>query len=87
MLKTAEEVNAIVTNHSTVALMVQKLTDVRMATAGGVGGDYVEVPAGTGRWYQVVAVDDVAKGFTNEYRMAVCQSTNQHVGTWPFPYP
>lgn len=34
-------------------------------------GDIVEVPAGTGRYYRVFAVDDVARGFGNEYRFCV----------------
>lgn len=33
--------------------------------------DTVEVPAGTGRYYQVHRVDDVARGFANEYRCAL----------------
>jgi len=30
-----------------------------------------EVPAGSGRIYQIWSVDDVAKGYPNEYRFAV----------------
>lgn len=41
---------------------------------GGMGlGSHVstliECPAGTGRYYRVLWVDDVAKGFNNEYRV------------------
>jgi hypothetical protein len=41
--------------------------------------DLVEVPAGSGRYYEVWVVDDVAKGFFNEYRqgliLAIAQPT------------
>lgn len=33
--------------------------------------DFVEVPAGTGRFYIVTTIDDVAKGFPNEFRVAL----------------
>lgn len=44
---------------------------------------YVEVPSGSGRIYSVVIVDDVARGFANEYRIAYIEK----VGTWPTPIP
>jgi hypothetical protein len=31
----------------------------------------VEVPSGSGRYYVVVAVDDVGRGFLNEHRYAL----------------
>jgi len=34
-------------------------------------GDCMEIPAGSGRYYWIVGVDDVAKGFSNEYRLAM----------------
>jgi hypothetical protein len=34
-------------------------------------GDAVEVPQGSGRWYSVVSVDSVARGFANEFLCAV----------------
>jgi hypothetical protein len=46
-------------------------------------GDVVEVPAGSGRFYTCVALDDVAKGFPNEFRLGVLQPQ----GNWPFPIP
>jgi len=62
--------------------------------------DRVEVPAGTGRYYFIVGVDDVAKDFDNEYRLAFLISTAFYEGTvwnggahwpyappWPRPYP
>lgn len=51
------------------SLLLPKLTDIRDQT-NGIAADYVEVPAGSQRWYLVGLVDDVAKGFTNEYRFA-----------------
>lgn len=62
-------------------LLLPPLTDVRDKLNTG-GGDLVEVPAGSGRYYQVMAVDDVAKGFPNEYRWAALIK----VGT-PTPMP
>lgn len=45
--------------------------------------DFVEVPAGSGRGYTVVGVDDVGKGFANEYRTAVIMKNAK----WPIPAP
>ena len=44
--------------------------------------DVVEVPAGTGRYYVVFSVDDVHKGFTNEYRFANIGQLF-YEGPWP----
>ena len=63
-------------------LLVPKLTDVRDAYSPG-GADLIECPAGSNRWYQANYVDDVAKGFPNEYRKVfLCKA-----GTWPSPIP
>lgn len=51
-----------------VELLMPKLVDVRAAW-NGVQADVVEVPAGSRRAYFVFAVDDVGKGFSNEYRL------------------
>lgn len=45
--------------------------------------DWVEVPLGSGAFYAVIAVWDVAKGFTNEYREAAIIPA----GAFPEPYP
>lgn len=75
-------------------LLVPALTDVRdFSTVGAVGSyDMVEVPAGTGRWYRVGIVDDVGKGFPNEYRMLgimkICEflDSTEYAGLfWPTP--
>ena len=52
-----------------VYLLVPKLTDIHHARVLG-GTDYVEVPAGTLRFYRVDQVDDVGRGYPNEYRQA-----------------
>jgi hypothetical protein len=38
-------------------------------TAGNSQSDWVEVPAGTGAFYKVLDVADMAKGFANEHRV------------------
>jgi len=63
-------------------LLVNALTDIRdQFTAGGAS--IVEVPQGSGRFYDVVMVEDVAKGFLNEHRMALISKR----GIWPAPIP
>lgn len=68
-------------------LLVPALTDLRSpVNQAGVSFDEVEVPAGSGRFYVVYAVDDVGKGFSNEHRCAVLvQNTGR--GLWPIPMP
>jgi hypothetical protein len=78
---------------SSPMLLVPARSDLR--DNGCVGGyDVVEVPAGTGRFYALVQVDDMARGFPNEYRIATmgkCVLNNDPVdfaGTfWPTPIP
>ena len=50
-------------------LLLPALTDIRGTPTVAIG-DAVECPAGSGVWYQVIVVQDVAKGFANEYRRA-----------------
>ena len=64
-------------------LLVPKLVDVR-GPQDTVSADLVEVPAGSGRWYVVVAVDDIGKGFSNEHRTA---SIFALAARWVAPYP
>lgn len=45
------------------------------------GKDLIECPAGSGRIYECLYVDDVAKGFANEWRFALLAK----VGQWPTP--
>ncbi len=63
-------------------LLFPALTDVRDYGSSS-GGDGIEVPAGSGRYYSVGYVDDVAKGFPNEYRMAFVAKRI----LWPTPIP
>lgn len=46
-------------------------------------GDIIEAPRGTGRFYFVRWVEDVGKGFPNEYRQAYVEACP----LWPVPYP
>lgn len=71
----------------TMSLLLPPLTDVR-SWVHYLGGawDYVEVPAGSQRFYTVADVDDIGKGFLNEHRCAVLiQSVT--IGPWPAPIP
>jgi hypothetical protein len=68
-------------------LLVPAGSDLRdgMTTSGF--RDTVEVPSGTGRFYVVWAVDDVGKGFSNEYRVATISKSTSPVFAWPEPIP
>jgi len=79
-------------------LLVPALTDIRDTSWVGalsVGFDVVEVPAGTGRWYQVTSVEDIGKGFANEHRCALLTKIYADLGgtgtyaglLWPVPMP
>jgi hypothetical protein len=64
-------------------LLLPPFIDVR-GPQDTVSFDMVEVPEGTGRWYQVTGVDDIGKGFDNEHRTA---SIYALVRGWTAPYP
>lgn len=66
-----------------VYLLLPALTDIRGRWENGGPNDIVEVPAGTGRYYGVVQVEDIGKGFANEHRVAVIFQT----AAWPIPIP
>lgn len=68
------------TEGSTPMLLLPALTDIRDASVGQEA-DILECPQGSGRWYQVENVDDVGKGFPNEYRMATLRKI-YHFGGW-----
>jgi IPT/TIG domain len=53
-----------------VFLLCPKLTDIRGGNSLG-GGDVVQCPSNSGRIYDVLWVEDSAKGFQNEHRIAV----------------
>jgi len=87
---------SILSRSFTIEILCPKLTDI----AGMVGAaalDMVEIPTGSGRCYAVFAVEDVAKGFANEYRLALAiqmVGATQTLTTnpwgapiWPIPTP
>jgi hypothetical protein len=74
-------------------LLVPAFSDVRDSSCA-LFPDLIEVPAATGRWYQVNLVDDVGKGFPNEYRLVsmfkacAAQNPTEYAGlNWPNPIP
>jgi hypothetical protein len=76
-------------------LLLPAGTDVRDVSCSGSGNaDVIECPAGSGRWYQVVNVDDIGKGFGNEHRCASLVKIYEGVDSvrfaglfWPTPIP
>lgn len=64
-------------------LLCPKLTPITEQPPPMTPIPIVEVPQGTGRYYMVVWVDDVGKGFVNEYRQAQIQKMRP----WPIPIP
>ena len=78
-----------------MSLLLPPLTDVRSIVCG-YAADIVECPQHSGRIYLVVNVDDVGKGFDNEFRVATLLAASEHkfgpgsdfVGVfWPTPIP
>ena len=74
-------------------LLVPAGSDVR-DDGNATGADLIECPAGSGRWYGVLIVDDMAKGFSNEYRLVgmtkACQANDAVAWAglfWPTPIP
>lgn len=69
-------------------LRLPALTDIKLAFMGADGfvhsRTYVEVPAGTGRFYRVIDFDDAHKGFPNEYRVATLRKAFTDT-LWPDP--
>lgn len=63
-------------------ILAPRNTDIRDSQCPS-GVDTIEAPAGSGRFYFTYYVDDVAKGFGNEYRFAILFKR----GTWPQPIP
>jgi hypothetical protein len=74
-------------------LLLPAGTDVR-DLSNAITPDVAQVPAGSGRWYGINYVDDVGKGFANEYRIAFCQKIYEALDPlaypglfWPVPIP
>jgi hypothetical protein len=74
----------LLSSNESMHIALPKLTDVRGPQDMGGDPDQIECPAGTGRFYNVWFVDDVGKGFPNEYRIAGVVAT---IGSWTPPYP
>lgn len=78
-------------------LLLPKQTDLHTLLNGYAFPDLIEVPASSGRFYGLTWWEDVGKGFSNEYRLAIiCQigskfSANSAVWLgipdWPQPTP
>jgi hypothetical protein len=67
-----------------IGIALPARTDIRPNNDWGVGinGDIVECPKGSGRFYEAQFVDDVARGFSNEYRLVFCTHAQA-----PYPLP
>ncbi len=77
----------------TAFLLLPRGTDVR-SQSNGANQDIVEVPSGSSCWYQVSAWEDMALGFSNEYRIASVAKIWQGLNPtdlagclWPVPTP
>lgn len=76
-----------------MCLLLPARTDVRSTLQSGMC-DVIEIPRGTGRWYEVYAVDDMARGFDTEYRIAMVTQISEFLdpllfpgANWPVPMP
>ncbi len=74
-------------------LLVPPDTDIRDFSCA-VQDSLIEVPQGSGRYYGILVVDDIGKGFDNEHRFVslykACESTDPagFPGLfWPSPIP
>lgn len=72
----------LLSRETAMYLLLPALTDVRSMQENNAA-DTVECPAGTGRFYAVVSVDDSGKGFSNEHRVAILAA----IPPWPMPIP
>lgn len=83
------------TSQMPMTLLLPALTDIRDgSTSSPSEGDVVEVPSGSGRWYGVIYVDDIGKGFANEHRAAIIVKIYDRIAPtqfpgllWPAPIP
>lgn len=88
-LAMGKRISGSVTSTIVPQLLVPALSDIRDGFNAS-GQDYVEVPAGSGRFYVVNEVDDMGKGFPNEHRFAVLTKSLIPGGpgySWPTPIP
>jgi len=72
---------------ASASLLFPALTDIRDASVFS-NPDVIECPALSGRYYWVAFCDDIAKGFANEHRWAICPKAftdGWFQGRWPTP--
>lgn len=66
-----------------IMLLVPAGSDIRPDSGFLPGpGDTIEAPQGSGRFYKALVVEDIAKGFLNEYRVVVLEQL-AYVGELP----
>lgn len=76
-----------------ILLLVPAGTDIRDNYCDQGQLDVIDCPANSGRWYAIFAVDDVAKGYLNEYRIGCLVKFGSNTpwmlnaGDWPAPIP
>lgn len=80
---------AVTTENANACVVIRfpALTDIRpkYGLVQGMGSpDVIECPAGSGRFYEAEALEDVAKGFANEYRLVVVKQLGRPAG-YPIP--
>lgn len=69
-------------NFNAMYLCVPARTNIHWNRSGfPFGSDGVECPAGSGHYYRVAYVNDVGRGFSNEYRFALISDAS------PIPTP
>jgi len=73
------------------SLLLPPGTDVR-AYPTYPSADVIEIPSGSGRWYRVMWVEDIGKGFDNEHRSAAVAQISSTLDptlyaglSWPIP--
>jgi len=87
------QINEFTVCYGGLAVLCPAGTDIRDSKCNGAC-DLIELPAGSGRFYLVLFVDDVAKGFPNEYRIGylICCGPDDfaqilNMPYWPTPIP
>lgn len=85
LIKTAWGLSLLTASPEGTLLLVPIGTDIRPSDGFTLGpGDVIEFPQRSGRFYSAVGVEDVGKGFPNEYR---CVAMVQAGYTGQFPIP
>ncbi len=86
LMKTGLVAASGVSGTVSLLLLVPKGTDIRPAHSGA-NADAVEIPNGSGLYYGVVTVYDMAKGFPNECRVAAVflETSKPNAVVYPMP--